>query len=114
MPGSQADERRESARFPIDCTLEVIDRQQVQPVRLLDISSGGFRFEADSEFRRETLIRLVLDFFPVDIPLRALVAWVKPGTEGRFEHGAEFVNLPRAERSLLRDFIHESQEQARP
>lgn len=110
MSGIQADERREHARFPIHCTLEVLGRDQVQPVRLLDISGGGFRFEAEAEFRPETLIRLILDFFPVDIPLRALVAWVKPAPEGRFEHGAEFVNLPRAERSLLRDFIHESQE----
>lgn len=108
----EADERRTEPRFPIEGFVVVEDHTEKHPVKLLDISGGGLRFEAARSFPRETLIRVVLDYYPVDIPLRALVAWAKPGAEGTTEHGAEFVNLPRAETVLVKDFIEENRPEA--
>lgn len=106
----EEDDRRGSPRFPIEGFVIVEDHKQEHPVRLLDISGGGARFESVKEFAPETVIRIVLDYYPVDLPLRALVAWVKPGADGTKEHGAEFINLPRAEKTLVNEFIVESRQ----
>lgn len=111
MAQPKGEDRRESPRFPIQGTLLLENQQEAHPIQLLDISSGGLRFEAVREFPRETLIRVILDYYPVDVPLRALVAWSKPGHDGSIEHGAEFVNLPRAEKTLVRGFIDESRQE---
>lgn len=107
----EADDRRGSPRFPIEGFVVVEDHSEQHPVRMLDISGGGVRFESEKEFAPETVIRIVLDYYPVDLPLRALVAWSKPGSEaGTKEHGAEFINLPRAEKTLVNEFIEESRQ----
>ncbi len=106
------EDRRQHTRWPIRGVLVVEKQDQEFPIQLLDISRGGIRFEARCSFAPETLIRITLDYYPVDVPLRALVAWARPTPEGAVEHGAEFVNLPEAEQVLLRDFIDENLEGA--
>lgn len=105
------DDRRGFPRFPLEGHVVVEDHDQEHPVRMLDISGGGVRFESSRAFAPETVIRVVLDYYPVDLPLRALIAWAKPGTEGMTEHGAEFINLPRAEKTLVTDFIVENRQE---
>ncbi len=101
------DERRGFPRFPIEGTLVLEKNNEEYPIRLLDISKAGARFESDRPFPPESLVRILLDHYPVDVPLRALVAWSRPLGEGLFEQGAEFINLPRAESLLVADFIVE-------
>ncbi len=108
------DERRGLPRFPIEGILVLERNNEEYPIRLLDISTAGARFESDREFSPESLVRILLDHFPVDVPLRALVAWSRPLDGGLFEHGVEFINLPRAESVLVQDFIVEKSEEAPP
>ncbi len=102
------EDRRRHPRWPIRGVLVVENKDQEHPIYLLDVSQGGLRFEARTQFAPETLIRIALDYYPVDVPLRALVSWSRPARQGTVEHGAEFINLPEAEQILLRDFIEES------
>jgi len=103
----EKDERRGLPRFPIQGTLVLERNHEEYPIQLLDISKAGARFESDRQFSPESLVRILLDHFPVDVPLRALVAWSRPLDGGFFEHGVEFINLPRAESVLVEDFIVE-------
>jgi hypothetical protein len=109
-------ERRGFPRFPIEATLVLERNKEKYPIRLLDISKTGARFESKRPFSPESLVRILLAHYPVDVPLRALVAWSRPISEGIFEQGAEFINLPSAESLLVSDFIAEKggKDPARP
>jgi len=109
--GATGEERRRHPRWPVRGVLVVERQAREYPIYLLDLSQGGLRFEAQTRFAPETLIRILLDCYPVDVPLRALVSWCRPTSTGTLEHGAEFINLPESEQILLSDFLEESRNQ---
>jgi hypothetical protein len=100
-------DRRLHPRYPLRAALDVEGDPEPIPVDLVDISLGGTRFLSRHPFPVQAGIRLIFDFWPVDFPLRALVIWQKPAGPDAWEHGAEFINVPPAEGTLVRHYIEE-------
>lgn len=99
-------ERRKSPRVPVLETMDAAGGSESFPIEMLDLSASGARFRSDRAIPVDTAVRVNINFYPVDFPIKALVVWTRPveGTD-RYEHGAEFVNMPPEEAFLIKDYV---------
>jgi len=103
---SKPSERRREPRVAVVETLDAGGASgEPFAIELVDLSASGARFRTPQPIPVDTAIRMNINFYPVDFPIRALVVWTRPLDGGGFEHGAEFVNLPPEEAFLIRDYV---------
>jgi len=103
-PKDPADKRR-AERVPIFEITDVFGAGERLKAVVKDISLSGIRFSLPHQLEKQTVLKVRIDYNPVDFPVRALVVWVRPVSENEFDHGAEFVNVPQDEMNLLADHL---------
>jgi hypothetical protein len=72
-----------------------------------DISLTGIRFSTDREIPKRTVVDVNINYNPINFMQKAHVVWAKKNQDGTFEHGAEFINIPKERRLLLQDHMED-------
>lgn len=109
---SSGSDRRRDPRVALVETLDAGGSSgEEYVIEVVDLSASGARFRCETPIPIDTAIRMNINFYPVDFPIRALVVWHRASNDGRFEHGAEFVNLPPEEAYLIRDYVRSAMKQ---
>jgi hypothetical protein len=98
-------DRRKFPRVPSNNELDIQVEKNAMRIKVRDLSMGGIGFISPLPLDVSKVFTLHLDYDPVDFPLRLVILWNKPADEGEFLHGAEFVNVPKEEGVLLKDYI---------
>jgi hypothetical protein len=103
---SAANLRRHKRAWVLD-QIAVQQASERYVIELLDLSSSGARFRANRKIPVNTAIQMIIDFFPVDFSVRALVVWNKlvDDVTSDYDHGAEFINLPQEEGHLINEYV---------
>lgn len=98
-------DKRGAERVPIFEVTDVYATGEQQKVVVKDISLTGLRFSTPCPMALQTVLKVRIDYNPIDFPLRALVVWARQVGDAEYDHGAEFVNVPQDEKNLLADHL---------
>lgn len=88
----------------------MIDEPHEPPFQVVDLSSGGVRFESDRRLPPGTRVAFWFDYYEVEFRVQAEVAWSHLMDGGGWEHGARFVGLSRAEQAIVDAYVDELSE----
>jgi hypothetical protein len=102
---SDFSDKRKAERLYVTDDTELFAPEEVHKITLKDISKTGVRFVSDALIPKNTVIKIKINYYPIDFPLRVNVIWSKKVSEMEFEHGAEFVNVPQDEMNMLLDHL---------
>jgi hypothetical protein len=101
-------DKRRFERIPIVEYTDIEGHRHTVPVKLLNISLGGVKFQCQEKLEKSSVYTLIMNFHPIDFPVCITIAWEKPpAVPGPYEYGAEFYELPREERWLLREHLEQ-------
>ena len=103
---AEAPNRRKSPRVSVAETLDA-EYANSFAIELLDLSASGARFRAPRDIPVNSALRITINFYPVEFPIRGLVAWSRKVDEETYEHGCEFVNLDPEEQYLIKNYVNE-------
>jgi len=100
-----AADKRRAERVPVFELTDIYAPGEHEQVTVKDISLSGLRFSMSRPLEVQTVLKIRIDYNPIDFPLRALVVWARPVSDHEYDHGAEFINVPDDERNLLADHL---------
>jgi len=106
---SNTDKRKAPRLQFVDVTY-VSDQDGTFKGSVLDISLTGIRFSTDREIPRRTVVDVNINYNPINFMQKAHVVWAKKKSDGTFEHGAEFINIPKERKLLLEDHMMDIKE----
>lgn len=99
-----ADKRR-APRVPVFELTDMMATEEHLQVTVKDISLVGIRFSTARPMAKDSVVKVKIQYNPIDFVLRAVVMWNRPLGDGDFDNGAEFVNIPPDEKLLLDDHL---------
>ncbi len=108
------DDRRKykRLRFGVDVVVTYYRKKAggteiINKLRTKDISAGGIRALVPSKLNPGTVVsvELTMPYTGEEISCFALVAWVEPAGEGKFETGLAFSDLSREETAMIDRFV---------
>jgi len=104
-------DKRRFERIPMVEYTDIEGHRHTVPVKLINISLGGVKFQSQERLEKSSIYTLIMNFHPIDFPVSITIAWEKPPTvPGPYEYGAEFYQLPREEKWLLKESLEHLKE----
>ena len=100
-----ASNKRKVERFNWEDTTDIFTPEGEVKIAVKDISAGGLRFLADKLLPKNTVLKIKINYNPIDFPLRLLILRNVEVAPGVYEHGGEFINTPPEEMTLLQDHL---------
>lgn len=100
-------DKRKTPRLQFVDVTYVSDSEGTIKGSVLDISLTGIRFCADKEIPKRTVVEVNINYNPINFMQKAHVVWSKKKSDGTWEHGAEFINVPKERRLLLEDHMED-------
>lgn len=107
MDSSGSHERRRLPRYILPGGVRPEEDPTAPPFEILDISIGGVRFETDRRLPPGHRIRFWFDYYDLEFRIQCEVAWARLSPEGAWEHGARFVDLSRADRTVISVYVED-------
>lgn len=113
-------EKRRAPRVPVFEVTDMMSTDERVQVTVKDISAVGIRFASNAPLTKDSVIKVKIQYNPIEFVLRAVVMWHRQVKDGEWDNGAEFVNVPADEKLLLEDHLETlkemiaAQEQAPP
>jgi hypothetical protein len=98
-------DKRKAPRLQFVDVTYVSDQEGTFKGSVLDISLTGIRFATDREIAKRTVVDVNINYNPINFMQKAHVVWSKKKTDGTYEHGAEFINIPKERKLLLEDHM---------
>lgn len=74
---------------------------------VFDISLTGIGFCTDKKIENGTVVEVNINYNPINFLQKAHVVWSKKRDDGTYEHGAEFINVPKERKLLLEEHIED-------
>ncbi|MDQ7823104.1 MAG: PilZ domain-containing protein [Candidatus Eremiobacteraeota bacterium] len=103
------DEKRKAPRLQFVDVTYVSDSEGTIKGSVHDISLTGIRFCSDREIPKRIVVDVNINYNPINFMQKAHVVWSKKRSDGTYEHGAEFINVPKERKLLLEDHIKDIQ-----
>ncbi len=102
----KVEDLRKSARKEIKDLAYIICSDGAVKGEIADISLSGVRFILDVQIPGKFVIEININYKPVNFLQKAHIIWTKRNEQGKYEYGAEFINVRREHMVLLEDYIN--------
>jgi hypothetical protein len=103
----ESSDKRKAPRLQFVDVTYVSDKEGTFKGQVFDISLTGIRFGTDREIPKRTVVDVNINYNPINFMQKAHVVWCKKRQDGIFEHGAEFINIPKERKLLLEDHLED-------
>ncbi len=104
-------ERRKKTRVPVQSKIrhsqyQVLGTPVFQENSTIDLSSGGIAFETARDYQKGNLVLLEVAVESGKVKLLVCVAWVKPGTNGLSQVGAELIAVDPVDKKKMQSHLN--------
>lgn len=101
------DEKRKSQRHSHRDVTYISDGTEMHRGSMLNISLSGIRFVTDREINKRAVLDVNINYSPINFILKAQIIWCRIQSSGKYEHGAQFINVPKDRIILLEEHIQD-------